>query len=430
VTSYRLMDGQAGRPGVGSSGTQPPAAATSLSGPYVVGTCWKVTSACWLEGYWWWVTSSGGQPTGAQEFCLWSANINEGSGNRGSVIPAATVTSGALSAGWNYVPLATPVPLTINWTYVVTTGWASGSGIPYSGSQFGSGNPYSAGIVSGPLTGFSDTGGSNPDPFLNLQCGYDRTAGNPAADFPTTDGGAFCGWLDPQVTTTPPAGATWRLFPSVEGWQTGESPDCIVINDTDGYTIGNTFALSQQCRLLRLWFLSSSGATALPTRCAVWDVATQTEIAGTDVISPSWLAESGGAGSAGSGWVYCDYSGAGIVLPPGRNMIAAAFYPTSGGQQWRGYSIPFWGTGGVSGGPAVNVGAGGLDYGVISAPSTAGGVPLQGGYNGPSSTWGFPGQWNNPENDWTDIEVSPLPAPVLAMGGRTSRLAETYRAAR
>ena len=410
---YRLMDGASGRPGVGSSGTQPPAAATGLTGPYTVGTSFVTTSPCWFEGYWWWLTSSGGQPAGAQEFCLWSANIDGSAGRRGSVVPAATVTSGALTPGWNYVPLAAPVPLTIGWTYVAATGWASGSGIPYTSAQFGSGNPYSAGIVNGPLTGFSDTGGSNPDPFENFQCGYARTAGNPAADFPTTDSSAFNGWLDLQVTSTPPAGATYRLFPSLEGYQLGTSLDYNNPTDPDGYTIGNTFTLSQPCQLLRIWFWSGTGATALPTRCAIWDVATQTEIAGTDNASPSWLTESGGAASPGSGWVYCDYSGSGIALPAGRNMISAAY--SAFATVWRYFCLPFWGTGGISGGPAINLGAGGLDYGVISAPSTAGGTPLQGGYYGPNLGWGFPGLWNNPENDWTDVEVTPAGAVAAGL---------------
>jgi hypothetical protein len=409
VTSYRLMDGVAGRPGVGSSGTQPPASTTALSGPYVVGTCFKVTTACWLQGYWWWVAPSGGT-TAAQKFCLWSANIDGSASNRGSVIPAATITSGTLAVGFNYVPLAVPVPLTIGWTYLVTTGWASGSSIPYTANQFGSGKPYSAGIVNGPLTGFSDLGAGNVDPFGNLQCGYDRTAGDPAVNFPTTDdAGGFNGWIDPQVTDTPPANATYRLFPSLEGWQTGPGVDYNETNDPSGYTIGNTFSLSRSCNLLKLWFLSGSGGTALPTRCAVWDVLTQTEIAGTDNPSPSWLTETGSAASPGNGWVYCDYSGSGIVLPAGRNMIAAAYSATA--TLWRFYCLPFWGTGGISGGPALNLGANGLNYGVISAPSTAGGVPLQGGYYGPNLGWGFPGLWNNPENDWTDIEVSPVPVP-------------------
>lgn len=427
MTTYRLMDGAAGRPGVGSSGTQPPAAATGLVAPYTVGTCFKVTKACWLEGYWWWVTSSGGQPTGAQKFCLWSANRDGSAAQRGSVISAATVTSGTLSAGWNYVPLAAPVPLTIGWTYLAVTGWASGTGIPYTASQFGSGDPYSAGIANGPLEGFSNTGGSNPDPFGNIQCAYDRTTGDPATAFPTTDGTSFNGWLDPQVTDTPPQDATWRLFPSVEGWQMGTAPDYNSNStDTAGYVVGNTFSLSRQCRLLKLWFLSESGAAILPSRCAVWDVDTQAVVAGTDNASPSWKAEGGSAASAGGGWAYADYSAAGIILPPGRNMIATVY--SAGGSVWRAWSIPFWGTGGISPLTAINIGGNGLDYGVISAPSTAGGVPLQGSFLGPGSGWGFPSDWNNPENDWVDAEVSTVPAATQVTARRAGgRLTEAHR---
>src|SRR6185312_3136629 len=97
---YRLMDGAAGRPGTGSSGTQPPASATAFSGPYVVGSIFKTTRPCWLDGYWWFVCASGGQNTAAQKFALWSANRDGSASQRGSVIPAATVTSGTLAAGW------------------------------------------------------------------------------------------------------------------------------------------------------------------------------------------------------------------------------------------------------------------------------------------------------------------------------------------
>lgn len=431
MTSYRLMDGVSGRPGTGSSGTQPPAATTFLGGPYVAGTCFTVTTPCWLEGYWWFVCASGGQTTAAQQFALWSANRDGSAATRGSVISAGTVTSGTLSAGWNYVPLAVPAPLTIGWTYIASTGYNTdpNGGIPYTDAQFGASNPYSSGIVNGPLTGFSDSGGSTPDPFGNFQCCYIRTGTDPTANFPSTQSNGFNAWLDLQVTDVAPAHATYRLFPSIEGWQLGTAPDFNSnSSDTNGYTVGNTFLLGQPCTLLKLWFLSESGAAALPTRCAIWDVNTQTVVAGTDSNPPSWKNESGGTGTAGGGWVYADYSGAGITLPSGKNMITAVF--RASGSIWRSWSIPFWGTGGISPPTAINIGAGGLNYGVISAPSTAGGVPLQGGFDGPGNPWAFPGTWNNPENDWVDVEVSPVPPPPppqYLIRGTSQRLAETYR---
>lgn len=38
MTTYNLMDGQAGRPGVGSSGTQPPTGPTAATGGWLLGT--------------------------------------------------------------------------------------------------------------------------------------------------------------------------------------------------------------------------------------------------------------------------------------------------------------------------------------------------------------------------------------------------------
>ena len=67
-----------------------------------------------------------------------------------SLIPAATVTSGPLTAGqWNYVPLDTPVPLAIGGCYNACTG-LNGS-FPVTNSQFGAGDPYGGGITNGPL---------------------------------------------------------------------------------------------------------------------------------------------------------------------------------------------------------------------------------------------------------------------------------------
>lgn len=403
MSTYRLMDGAAGRPGTGSTGTQPPASPTAYSGPYVTGTLFKVTSTTWFQGFWWWVAS--GQSTAAQKFCLRAANASGAGNNTGTVIPASVVTSGALSAGWNYVPLPAPILLTQKWTYIAATGWTStGAGFPLTDAQWGSGNPYSAGIVNGPLTAFSDQSGSSPDPFGCIQSCFSISGADPAATFPASSDGSFLGWLDVQVTDQAPAGASYRLFPSLEGWGTGIPPDFSPVQDTDGYAVGNTFSLSQPCTLERLWFLSPSGAAILPARCAIWDVTTQTVVAGTDRPSPSWLAESGSAASAGGGWAYADYSAAGVTLPAGKNMIAAVW--SAGGSLWRSYSIPFWGTGGITG-SAIAVGAAGLGNGPLSAPSTASGTPLQGAFEGPNTAWAYPGSWDAPENDWVDVEVTP-----------------------
>src|SRR5262249_30349791 len=148
------------------------------------------------------------------------------------------------------------------------------------------------------------------------------------------------------------------------------------------------------------------GATVLPSRCTIWDVLGQSVVAGTDNAAPVWKNESGGAGVAGGGWVYADYSASNIVLPSARNMIASVFKSGAVGN-WRSFSIPSWGSGGLAG-SAINIGSAGLSNGPISAPSTASGVPLQGGFSGPNLAWAFPGSWDATENDWTDVEVQPV----------------------
>ena len=146
MTTYRLFPSASG-----------PSSPVSYSGPFMAGVLFKVTTGgAWFEGYWWWVSPSG-QSTSAQKFALWQV-YNVGTG---ALISAATVTSGPLTPGqWNYVPLSTPIPLSIGACYNACTGF-NGS-FPDTQSQFGSGEPYSAGIVNGPLSAFSDQSGSLP----------------------------------------------------------------------------------------------------------------------------------------------------------------------------------------------------------------------------------------------------------------------------
>ena len=86
-----------------------PASPVSYTGSFLAGVLFCVTSNCWFEGYWWWVCSSG-QSTSPQKFALWQVY----GGAEGNVVPGSVVTSGTLTAGqWNYIPLATPLQLSI-----------------------------------------------------------------------------------------------------------------------------------------------------------------------------------------------------------------------------------------------------------------------------------------------------------------------------
>ena len=359
--------------------TNGPSSPVSYSGPFMAGILFKVTTGgCWFDGYWWWVSPSG-QSTSAQKFALWSVY----NGGVGTLIPAATVTSGALTAGqWNYVPLATRIPLAIGACYNACTGLRGN--FPDTQSQFGSGEPYSAGIVNGPLSAFSDQSGSLAAPFSMSQGVFSVAGSDPAATMPANGNKSDNLWMDLQVDTTPPTGTSYRLwpnYPTLPGAASGGSP---------GFTLATEFQLAQPCALDNIWFYSANGATALPTRCGIWNVSTQAVVSGTDNTSPTW------SGAAGSGWVSCSYSG--VTLPAGDYKVAV-FY--GGAANWFLFTGSYW----ANAGPGI----GGISTGPLTAPGlSAATSPGQSTYN--QASWAYPdtyGNAGNGENYWVDVEVTP-----------------------
>lgn len=356
-----------------------PSSPASYSGPFVCGVIVGVTNGgCWVDGYWWWVCPSG-QSTAAQTFALWCLY----SSGSASLVAGTTVTSATLTAGqWNYVPLPAPVQLAVGATYIAATGFTGN--FPITNNQFGSGDPYSGGIVSGPLTAYSDASGSLPSPFSTAQAVFSVASADPTTATPVYGSNSSNFWVDIQVTTTAPAGASYRLWP---GYPTLPGH---VDSDTAGYTLATEFQLSKSCTLDNIWFYTASGAAALPTRCAIWDVSSQSEVSGTDNSSPAW------SGAAGSGWVACAYSG--VTLPAGDYKVAV-FY--GGGSEWYQATNGYWDTGGP--------GAGGITAGPVSAPGTlAATSPGQSTYNGGS--WSYPQTYaaaGDGENYWVDVEVTP-----------------------
>jgi len=359
--------------------TNGPSSPVSYSGPFLCGVVMGVTAGgCWLDGYWWWVCPSG-QSTAAQRFALWCLY---GSG-AGSLVANSTVTSDPLTAGqWNYVKLPSPIPLAMGAAYVAATGFSGN--FPITNNQFGSGDPYSAGIVSGPLNAYSDSSGSNPAPFNTAQALFSVAGTDPAANMPLYGSSSSNFWMDVLVDTSPPSGTSYRLWPSyptIPGH---------LNSDTAGYTLATEFQLSKSCTLDKIWFYSASGATALPTRCAIWNVGSQNVVSGTDNSSPAW------SGAAGSGWVSCAYSG--VTLPAGDYKVAV-FY--AGGSQWYQATNGYWATGGP--------GANGITTGPVTAPGTSAATsPGQGTYN--YASWGYPQTYasaGNGECYWTDVEVTP-----------------------
>ena len=363
--TYRLFPTTAG-----------PATAVSYSGPFEAGVVFGVTTGgCWLDGYWWWVCGSG-QSTSPQKFALWQTY----NGQQGSVVAGSVVTSGALTAGqWNFVPLATKLPLAIGATYVAATGFSGG--FPDTNSQFGSGRALrcrdrersadrlfrrvrvTAVAVQERIRACS----ASPAPTRRRPC---RSTVPVPANF----------WMDLQVDTTPPTGTSYRLWP---GYPTIPGD---LDSDTAGYTLATEFKLSQSCTLDNIWFYSASGAAALPTQCAIWNVSSQSVVAGTDNTSPSW------SGAAGSGWVACAYSG--VTLPAGDYKVAV-FY--GGGSEWYQAATGYWGSGGT--------GASGITAGPLTAPgASAATSPGQGTYN--KGSWAYP---------------TPAPTATARTTGSTSR---------
>jgi hypothetical protein len=362
--------------------TNGPSAPVSYNGPFLAGVAFEVTSGgMWLDGYWWWVCSSG-QSTSPQKFGLWAVHSN----GIGSLISSATVTSGALTAGqWNYVPLTNPVPLTIGVCYNACTGFSNG--FPITNNQFGSGEPFSGGIVNGPLSAFSDQSGSLPAPGSVPQGLFGVAGTDPTVNMPANGSNSANFWMDVLVDTNAPTGSSYRLWPNypvVLGAASGAS------GDTSGYTLATEFQLSQSSTLDKIWFYSASNSGALPSRCAIWNEATQAVVAGTDNTSPSW------SGGAASGWVSCSYTG--VTLPAG-NYKVAVFSP--GGSKWFLPTVNYWGTGGPGGK--------GITAGPVTAPGlSAATSPGQSTYN--PGSWGYPQTYasaGNGENFWVDVEVTP-----------------------
>ncbi|HEV2412943.1 MAG TPA: hypothetical protein VGS28_04055 [Candidatus Saccharimonadales bacterium] len=341
----------------------------------------------YLAGYWWWVAS--GQSTSAQKFCLWS--LGDG---LNAVVPNSTVTSGTLTSGqWNYVPLATPIPLSERYVHVAATGFSNN--FSETKNQFGSGDPYSAGITNGPLMAYSDSTGSAVSPVANQPQGSFSIGGtDPTVNMPNQSDTSANLWIDVQITDVVPAGATYRLFPSSTApWLLGGS--------SGNFTLTTQIAISQPVTVEKLWYYSGAGMAVLPSRCGLFSTTSQTEVAGSDNSSPSWKLPGGGAAAAGSGWVYVDYSSSGLQLQPGGYQVAVY---ASSGSNWFTYTSNYWN----SSSPFVS-GNSGAGNGPISAPSSVASLVGQCAYF--TGAWGYPNTNSNGANWWIDLEVMPASNP-------------------
>ena len=328
-----------------------------------------------------------------QSFALWQVDNT----NDGLLVEGSTVTSGTLTGGtWNYIALPTSIPLSRSIPYVVATGYVSTSGFPNTNDQFGAGDPYGAGIVNGPLTAYSDVTGSAPSPNNWAGQGLFAIAySNPTLHIPDDgfDSGSF--WIDLQVSTTAPSGTSYRLWPSLP------NPPGRITDSAANFTLATEFSLSENCTLNRIWFYTPSEASQLPTECGIWNISSQSLVVGSDNSLPSW------SGAAGSGWVSCDYTGAGITLAAGTKYKVAVVNGTANPGSWNSATLDYWSTG---------PGGSGISSGPISAPNESNASsPGQSTYN-PGTAFTYPATYDTggAPTYWVDVEVTPsLAEPPL-----------------
>jgi hypothetical protein len=396
VAIYRLMDGQSGRPGVGSTGTQPPATGYGVTAGLSFGLRFRVEPMAWMQGYWWWVANTG-QDTAPVKCCLWQVN---GQGFYApQVVPGSTVTSGTLTPGqWNWIPLAAPLALAPGGPYMATIGASWTAGVPRTASQFAPGQPYASGLSNGPLLAYDD---GVTSPWTRPQMAY-STSGDPTAQMPDNDSGGNLYWVDVQVTDHLPPGGTYRVFPNVVLPWNGKPGQ-------NTASISNQYVISASVTLSRLWHFSPPTATVLPSECGVWAETGQALVTGTHLTSPAWKNTSGAAASPAAGWIYVDYTSASVTLPAGRYR-PATFYPADSSTTWFASTPDFFPATQAS---YVNFGVGGLTSGPIFVPDLSQAeAPGQGVYSG-ASTFSYPNSWDSTQDGevhWIDIEVVPAGA--------------------
>ena len=388
-----------------------PSSAFSYSGKQTSSVRFMVTAnGSWFEGYWWWVCPNGGL-TGPQTFYLlgW---LGIGGDSATVTVPGSTVTSGPLSAGWNFIPLPEPIPLAVGEAHNGQDGGSTlysantdvNGNFPDTGGYWNAGQPGGAGITSGPLTAFSNQSGSLPAPYQQSQ----------------GIGNGDNAWIDVQVSGTAPAGyaCPYRIWPNKYDANFGVGGDAPV-----DYVVAVEVHLSAACDLNAIWYYSPPGTAQLATECDVWDISTKARVASDS--SPAWQYPLGGTASPAHGWVRCTFTG--VTLPAGKYRVSV-YNGAASPDAWSAKALYYFGSTSGYTGP----GSAGLTFGPVYAPglqaaSDAYIYDPNGGSNNPPFTSGSgsrePGQatfaMGPPDqypdlyvdglaqNYWIDIEVTP-----------------------
>jgi hypothetical protein len=363
---------------------------------------WVTQPTMYFEGYWWWVCGTE-QSTAPQTFCLWQDTDGaDQKGDLGALVEASVVTSGDLVAGqWNYVPLPAAIPLTQYLAYRAAT--ATPRYAPATNGQFGEGGVYAQGITNGPLFAFADVTSGNSgdvDFFQPSNCTYQEGTLDPTSVYPGLGYDGLNLWMDVQVTDDVPADATHRCWPN--------QPNPLYPPEAAlPFTVSTQVTVSQPAQVLKVWFLSQTGNTKLPSICGIWDAETQDVVAGSVNDVPTWLQADGSPAAPGDGWCSCDYSAAGVVLAANHNYRVATGMYTSG-YVWYSGDQGYWLTDG-GGYPSQGIGASyGAGNGIIAcSPCGLQPNPLTPCAQDTSGSWAYPNTVENDgDNYYIDLEVS------------------------
>jgi hypothetical protein len=395
MATYRLFPSTSG-----------PASPASYGGNFIAGLNFTVSGGTWFAGYWLWCCDSG-QSTSAVTCALWSVTGT----STGSVIAAATVTSGTLTPGaWNWIPLAQPIQLAPGPLYVAAIGMVGD--FPDTDGAFGSAGTYSGGIASGPLKAYSDQSGSAPAPYGRAQGVFSTASADATVTLPSQASSSNNFWVDVEISTTLPTGyaGSYRLWANTVAVTSATVTDSAV-----AYTLATEIHLAQACTLNNVWYYSPPGTAQLATRADVWSISGETAVA--SITSPSW------SGAAGSGWVSAAFP-AGTTLPGGAYKVSV-YNGNASPDGWsaKDASTEYWSAG---------AGASGITAGPLSAPNLADAAtayvfdgslpgstpPLTNGSQEPGqATFCMPPASGYPylyvdglaQNYWVDLEATPRP---------------------
>jgi Domain of unknown function (DUF4082) len=175
---------------------------------YVFGLSFKISSACVINGIWWYVSSTQyTNSAGTENIALWQWN-----GTQWAYVTGSMTAAGTYSTGWNLLSFSSPVSLSASTSYMAVKAVdGNRSNLVYSstGNFFSSGGAGQNGFSEGPVTVYSSSnpnGTSNQEPWGIGQCVF--IPATITVNTALTSNSAFstfnAGWygLDVQISTT------------------------------------------------------------------------------------------------------------------------------------------------------------------------------------------------------------------------------------